>query len=395
MRLVRYDITGKLSDANSTNLTLGKQYVILSDIPDQNEEHNGGTLRFGPDGMLYVSIGEDGVPCDSQNPSILRGSILRLDVSNLPSQGSGPPTKSLLIPKGNPLSGPDDNSRLTWCYGLRNPFRFDVDFNTGSLYIADVGGSRYEEYNEAKGGENFGWPWYEGPYKHLTCPGSPPSTPVFPVSGYDTQKMNGASILPFTFYRNRLGGTSNFGNNYEGDAFFVEFYHGFVRHLEKSGNTWGPAAPVPGQPNGTDWATGVPWASDATVGPDGAIYFTHLQYGNIDRIRFTPKLPQIIANATAKAGQGFAVRSQRNPGDLILLAIGTIPIPPTALPGFFGRLEIVGIPIFQGIANAAGNLDLILPVPVQAVGVTVHFQCVAVANNDNFLSPAKTVKIVR
>ena len=143
--LTMYTVSGELSDPSSTALALSDPYHLLTDIPDVRAWHNGGTARFGPDGMLYLSLGDDGAACDAQDPGVLAGSILRLDVSGMPGGGSGPPAKAAITPADNPFAGPDDNTRLTYAWGLRNPFRFTVDPATGDLFVGDVGFLSHEE----------------------------------------------------------------------------------------------------------------------------------------------------------------------------------------------------------------------------------------------------------
>ncbi|MBI5016134.1 MAG: PQQ-dependent sugar dehydrogenase [Deltaproteobacteria bacterium] len=118
--------------------------------------HNGGQLAFGPDGFLYVGLGDGGGGGDpfgnGQNLSSLLGKILRLDVE------AGVPTYA--IPTGNPFG--DE----VWAYGLRNPWRFSFDRATGDLFIADVGQAQFEEIDvqpaTSRGGENYGWNVMEG-----------------------------------------------------------------------------------------------------------------------------------------------------------------------------------------------------------------------------------------
>src|SRR5262249_11931446 len=154
--IAMFTASGDLSSPASSNLALGSRFNIITDIPDNASNHNGGTLRFGPDGMLYASMGEDGDPCGAQDSTRFKGVILRLDVSALPQPGSGPPAKSLIRPAtGNPFPATNANAGLTYCYGLRNPFRFHIDAASGRLYIADVGEGTWEEVDEAIGGENF------------------------------------------------------------------------------------------------------------------------------------------------------------------------------------------------------------------------------------------------
>jgi glucose/arabinose dehydrogenase len=165
-RVVMFTATGDLEDPQSTSLQLTSPYEILNDIPDLHEIHNGGTLRFGTDGMLYLSLGDDGDGCNAQDLSSLGGTILRLDVSAMPGVGPGPPPKADITPPDNPFSGPGENERLVWVWGLRNPFRFTVDPATNDLVIGDVGWLTAEEVNHVPfasgGGQNFGWPHLEG-----------------------------------------------------------------------------------------------------------------------------------------------------------------------------------------------------------------------------------------
>lgn len=395
MRLSRFEVTGQLTNGNSNNLSLGGQYDLITDGPDNRSNHNGGTCRFGPDGMLYVSLGDDAAnPCDAQNTGDLRGVILRLDVSGLPTGTGGPPAKSALVAAGNPFAGPGDNDRLTWVYGLRNPYRFNIDPVTGFLYIADVGANAFEELSEAKaGGGNFGWPWYEGTARQSNCSGSLP-TQIGPIAQYSHSGFGSLSIISFTRYRNLTGGAYNFGNNYEGDAFYLDYYQGFLRRLKETGGNWNAAPNAPGQPNANDWGTGMTFVGDAQLGPDGAIYYVKQFPGEIRRVIYTPQLPTVTAPASVSVNTNLLVRSSRNPGDFVILAIAFAKIPQTALPGFFGRLEIIPTPLISGAANASGNLDLNFTVPAAALGITAHFQCVAITGGENYLSNAASVTVV-
>lgn len=130
-------------------------------IGDGSGQHNGGVLRFGPDGLLYISVGDAaGGGAPAQSLSSLRGKILRIDVRALP----------YTIPAGNPFAGdaPGANTRdEIWHYGLRNPWGMSFDRRSGELWIADVGGDggAYEEINRAPSGAaglNFGWNCYSG-----------------------------------------------------------------------------------------------------------------------------------------------------------------------------------------------------------------------------------------
>jgi glucose/arabinose dehydrogenase len=139
--------------------------------------HNGGQLQFGPDGDLYIGIGDGGEEGDpfntGQNTNILLGKILRI----APRPGGG-----YTIPRGNPFGGQPGKRPEIWGYGLRNPYRFSFDRLTGDLIIGDVGQDAWEEIDFAKrgtgAGANYGWSIWEGDhrYKQGTAPHA-----VFPV----------------------------------------------------------------------------------------------------------------------------------------------------------------------------------------------------------------------
>jgi glucose/arabinose dehydrogenase len=301
-----FTVSGDLTDAGSADLSVVSRYDILTDIPDDQDNHNGGTVRFGKDGMLYVSLGEDAVPCAAQDSTQLQGVILRLDVSALPLGGSGPPAKSVITPADNPYPSTDANAGLTFCHGLRNPFRFHVDPLSGNLYVADVGAGEWEEVSEASGGENFGWPLREGPETRVVgaCPepggsGNYPYAP--PIAYYDRTGFS-AAIVSATLYRPVSGGAYSFPpEEYSGSCFYAEYYQGFVRRVVKSGSAWVAAPPVPGQPDGVNWATGIANVADWMVGPDGALYYVKQFPGEIRRIVYTGPQTAVPGAVTSPA----------------------------------------------------------------------------------------------
>jgi glucose/arabinose dehydrogenase len=147
----RLDDTGdRLDPATRTEL------VTIVKQPDM-VRHNGGHLEFGPDGLLYVAVGDAArASVNGQDPATLPGTILRLDVD-----GDEP----YAVPDDNPFADGADGAPEVWWYGLRNPWRFAIDAATGLAYIADVGQGDVEEVNVVpvdEGGLNFGWPVFEG-----------------------------------------------------------------------------------------------------------------------------------------------------------------------------------------------------------------------------------------
>src|SRR5439155_12831629 len=113
-------------------------------IPDQQSNHNGGTVRFGVEGLLYAGLGEDASMCSAQTPGF-RGAILRLETRTLPP-GPGRAFRAQVAPPDNPFATASDSAaRLVAAYGLRNPFRIQLDTATGDFVIGDVGLSLREE----------------------------------------------------------------------------------------------------------------------------------------------------------------------------------------------------------------------------------------------------------
>jgi glucose/arabinose dehydrogenase len=164
-----------------TTRATNPRLVLQMDDPYGN--HNGGNILFGPDGFLYIGTGDGGSAGDpqnrAQNLNDLLGKILRID----PSKRTG--SLAYGIPNSNPFVGKDGRDEI-WAYGLRNPWRFSFDRDTGALWIADVGQGEWEEVNVASGssngGENYGWRRMEG--THSFEGGSPPSNHKGPIYEY-------------------------------------------------------------------------------------------------------------------------------------------------------------------------------------------------------------------
>ncbi len=158
----------------------GREVLMTVSQPATN--HNGGLVAFGPDGYLYVGLGDGGLRDDvfnnGQNCLTLLGTILRIDVS---------PDEGYAVPDDNPFVDNHCADEI-WAIGLRNPWRFSFDPDGGDLYIADVGQDAWEEVNfqpaDSGGGENYGWPVWEGTHENPRRPGVTVEDPVFPVAEY-------------------------------------------------------------------------------------------------------------------------------------------------------------------------------------------------------------------
>lgn len=178
------------SSGNPSTADAGTFKTILT-IPHPNSiNHYGGSLAFGPDGDLYVSVGDGGGVGDptgnAQNLGVLLGKVLRIDVDgdDFPADA----TRNYSIPADNPFAGPTPGANEIWSYGLRNPWRISFDSATGDLYIADVGQTLREEVDfeaaGSAGGRNYGWSYREGTLPGPTVPPSPPIPFTDPIFDY-------------------------------------------------------------------------------------------------------------------------------------------------------------------------------------------------------------------
>jgi len=276
-RISRFKLEGNRAVAGSE--------LVLLDGDDQRKlggsvpaGHQGGAIRFGPDGMLYAGIGEQTAGAPAQSLDTLQGKILRLR-----PDGS--------IPEDNPFFAQAAGKyRAIWALGLRNPFALAFDPASGRLFANDVGGAAWEEVDEIVRGGNYGWPVVEGVSLD----------PRFrdPIHAYG--RGEGKSIAGGAFYACRV---PLFPETLRGKYFFAEYDGGWIEYLD-------PAAPE--RPR--MFARGFKGPVDLQVGADGALYVLERnawvrdekfqpRTGSLVRIGFDPRARQ-AAVGSKDAGAG-------------------------------------------------------------------------------------------
>ncbi|MBI5428783.1 MAG: PQQ-dependent sugar dehydrogenase, partial [Nitrospinae bacterium] len=179
-----------------------KSAAVLLTVGQPYSNHNGGQLQFGPDGYLYIGMGDGGAAGDpqnrAQNLSSLLGKMLRIDVDK------GTP---YAIPPSNPFVQVAGARGEIWAYGLRNPWRFSFDRRTGDLFVADVGQDRFEEIDyqpaDSRGGENYGWRLMEGNACYNPLSNCDDGTLTPPIAVYNHDKDGDGHCAVIGGYRYR------------------------------------------------------------------------------------------------------------------------------------------------------------------------------------------------
>ncbi|GAB4376228.1 MAG: PQQ-dependent sugar dehydrogenase [Calditrichia bacterium] len=217
--IARYSV----QSGNPQTADPGSEWIIL-EIPQPYGNHNGGQIAFGPDGYLYIALGDGGSAGDpqgnGQNLKTLLGSILRIDVDR------SSPGGNYEIPPDNPFVGNSEGFRPEiFAYGLRNPWRFSFDPVTGWLWTGDVGQNRIEEIDIIEKGKNYGWNIMEGSRIYSSASGNQPQNLVMPVWEY-THSV-GQSVTGGFVYRGkripRLGGAYIYADYVSGKIWALRY----------------------------------------------------------------------------------------------------------------------------------------------------------------------------
>lgn len=247
--------TGESGDTHISRFSVSSTDTDVADPESENvlltieqpySNHNGGDIRFGPDGLLYISTGDGGSAGDPENRaqdlSQLLGKLLRIDVDGGNPYG---------IPPHNPFVDEPGAKDEIYALGLRNPWRFSFDRETGDLWIADVGQNEYEEVNfepaESGGGVNYGWRCYEGNHEYNTEGCQAQDFYTFPVHEYSHTESGGCSVTGGFVYRGEQY------PNLEGHYVFADYCNDKIWTLYNDNGNW--ELTDQGQYTGNNFAT--------------------------------------------------------------------------------------------------------------------------------------------
>ncbi len=224
----RYSVS--MTDSNQADLT---SFMTILTVDQFATNHNGGQILFGPDGYLYIGMGDGGGGGDpqdnGQNAETLLGAMLRLDVDR---------ATPYAIPPDNPYVGTTGADEV-WAIGLRNPWRFSFDRMTGDLYIGDVGQNAWEEINylavdsvtaASEGERNFGWPCREGRHDFEFTDACATLTLTEPIAEYGHDDAGGYSVTGGFVYRGQAY------PDWQGRYFYADYISGRIWSLNKLGS---------------------------------------------------------------------------------------------------------------------------------------------------------------
>ena len=261
--------------ANGDVAVAGSEVVILNlDNLSSASNHNGGAIHFGPDGKLYMAVGENANPSNSQTLTNVLGKILRIN-----SDGT--------IPSDNPFFNTAGARKEIWALGLRNPFTFAFQPGTARMFINDVGQNTWEEINDGIAGSNYGWSICEG---FCAPPNANFRDPLFEY-GHGSSSTTGCAIAGGAFYNPT---TAQFPSSYVGKYFFADLCTGWIRVFDPSNST------------AADFASGISSPVDLKVTEDGSLYYLSIGSGAVFRVQYSPTNPSITmnpSNQTVTQGQ--------------------------------------------------------------------------------------------
>ncbi|MDB5294052.1 MAG: glucose/sorbosone dehydrogenase-related protein [Phycisphaerales bacterium] len=234
------------ADPANPDVALAGSRVDLVDFPTLSANvHNGGSMHFGPDGKLWVALGENANPPQAQDLTVPFGKMLRFN-----KDGS--------IPTDNPFYAQTTGvNRAIWAYGFRNPFSFGFQPGTGRLFINDVGQDTWEEVDEGVAGANYGWPLSEGKTTDPRFKG-----PLYTYKHVGDEKASGGVIIGGTFYDPPASAPNKLPASFTGKWFFGDGTGRYVKLLDPANPSAEPLR----------FAERLTYPVDFDVAPDGSLY---------------------------------------------------------------------------------------------------------------------------
>ena len=342
--------------ASGDTVIPGSEVLVLNLDPlSTATNHNGGTMQFGPDGKLYVGVGENANSANAQNLDTYLGKILRINADGTPAAGNPFPTGSV-------------QRRSVWEYGMRNPYTITFQPGTGKLFVNDVGQNAWEEINDCTiGGLNYGWPAAEGMSTNTLY-----TNPVY-TYGHGSGIGLGCAITGGTFFNPT---TTNYPSTYTGNYFFIDYCGNWIDRIAISGSTVTRsnfASSIAGFPVGL------------ISGPDGNLYFLSRTNSSLCKIVYTTSTaPQITSQP-----QSITV-AQGNPATFTVAVTGTAPITyqwkkgttiiggatssvytiPTVIPGDAGTYTVTASNAAGTATSSGAVLTVTSPNQVPVAGIT-------------------------
>lgn len=250
------------ADSGNEDVATGSEEILLDlDNLSSATNHNGGAIHFGPDGKLYVAVGENANSGNSQVLTNRLGKMLRIN-----SDGTIPADNPTTFP--NIVGSPTGLNRAIWAVGLRNPFTFNFQPGTGRMHINDVGAGTWEEVNLGAAGVNYGWPTCEG-----SCGIAGMTNPIYQYSSAGAASE--CAIAGGAFYNPT---TPTFPAEYLGKYFLADLCAGWLKTID-------PLNP-PATGGATSFATGVSSPVDIQVANDGSLYYLARGTNSVFRVQY-------------------------------------------------------------------------------------------------------------